>query len=99
MGTLRTQKDNDELAEVAQKGYHAIVVGGGWLGMEAASLLSAKGCRVTMVDIKDLPLERQFGKKGGAVFAKWLHENRVLFMGGSQITMVRGDRTVTGVEL
>ncbi len=75
--TVRNQADNDALMASVQKLHKVVVVGGGFIGMELATMLTAKGCKVTILEMTDLPLERVFGKKIGAAIAKWLHKNKV----------------------
>lgn len=83
--TIRSQKDNDLLKSALTdpngreiQGLKAVVVGGGFIGLEMATLLKSKGCSVVMMDMVDLPLERVLGRKVGAVIAKWLHKNKVV---------------------
>ncbi len=50
---LRTIPDADTLRPLAQKGRRAVVIGGGFIGVEAAENLHAAGCSVTLLEAAD----------------------------------------------
>ena len=62
---LRTLRDAQEIVERAGKARHAVVVGGGILGIEAAQGLHARGVRVTLVHRGPWLLEKMLDRVGG----------------------------------
>ena len=58
----RTAADYRALSEVASKGAHVLVIGGGYIGSEIASALSQKDVRVTMILVDDLVQQHMFPK-------------------------------------
>ncbi len=66
---LRTLGDSDALRTVIAAGGHLGVVGGGWIGLEAAAAAREAGLDVTVVEPADQPLLGALGAELGAVFA------------------------------
>src|ERR1043166_9728076 len=56
---LRSHADADAIIGAADKGKQAIVIGGRFIGMEVASSLTKRGCKVTVV-APDVPFNRLF---------------------------------------
>ncbi len=56
--TLRTFGDAVQLREALQPGSRVVVIGAGFIGLEAAAGASARGCAVTVVEIAPLPMGR-----------------------------------------
>lgn len=72
---LRSTDDATQIVEAAEAGQSAIVVGTGFIGMEAAAALIGRGLSVTVVGIEAVPFERILGPDVGAVFQR-LHEEK-----------------------
>lgn len=68
--TFRTIDDCHRISELTADARHAVVVGGGLLGLEAARGLLSKRVDVTIVHLADVPMERQMDADGGAVLAR-----------------------------
>lgn len=66
---LRTLDDSDALRAVFDKGGHLGVVGGGWIGLEAAAAARGAGLEVTVVEPAEQPLLGALGPELGKVFA------------------------------
>src|SRR5665213_3791089 len=62
---FRTLDDTQALLAKARKGLKAVVIGGGLLGLEAASGLQIRGCEVTVIHLADFLMERQLDATGG----------------------------------
>jgi nitrite reductase (NADH) large subunit len=60
--SFRDIYDVDRMIEAAGKYKHAVVIGGGLLGLEAANGLKARGMEVSVVHIAEWLLERQLDK-------------------------------------
>lgn len=67
---LRTLADNEAIHAAAQKGKQVLVVGGSFIGSEAAASLAMVGLAVTMV----FPDTRLLVKVGPEEVSAWLHE-------------------------
>ena len=68
--TLRSKRDADAILAAATPGKHAVIQGGGLLGLELADALNRIGCRVTILQRSD----RLMGKQLDATAAKYLAE-------------------------
>ncbi|QGK69872.1 NAD(P)/FAD-dependent oxidoreductase [Allosaccharopolyspora coralli] len=69
---LRTLHDCDRLSHQLTGGGHAVVLGGGVLGVEAAYGLAADGNAVTLVHPGTHPMDRQLDVAGGRLLADHL---------------------------
>ncbi|MEL6770231.1 MAG: FAD-dependent oxidoreductase [Bacteroidota bacterium] len=76
---LRSTEDATQIVEAAEAGQSAIVVGTGFIGMEAAAALIGQGLSVTVVGIEAVPFERILGPEVGRVFQDLHEENGVAF--------------------
>ncbi len=72
--TLRTIEDAGRVAARLHEGAHVVVIGAGFIGLEAASAASARGARVTVLETADRVLARVFPKEAAAR-AEQLHRN------------------------
>lgn len=66
---FRSLDDCQRLVAAAASATHAVVVGGGLLGIEAARGLLLRGLRVTVVHPRSRPMERQVDADGGRILA------------------------------
>jgi 3-phenylpropionate/trans-cinnamate dioxygenase ferredoxin reductase component len=66
---LRTIEDSDRLRAAFRPGARAVFVGGGWIGLEAASAAREAGTEVTVLEALALPLVRVLGPTVAQVFA------------------------------
>jgi 3-phenylpropionate/trans-cinnamate dioxygenase ferredoxin reductase subunit len=56
--TLRDLADADRLRDIAANARHVVVIGGGYIGLEAAASLSQLGKRVSVIEMQDRLLAR-----------------------------------------
>jgi 3-phenylpropionate/trans-cinnamate dioxygenase ferredoxin reductase subunit len=56
--TVRTVADADTIAPMLVAGRRLLVIGGGYIGLEAASVAAAKGLQVTIIEMADRILQR-----------------------------------------
>ncbi|MGN6370783.1 MAG: molybdopterin-dependent oxidoreductase [Phycisphaerae bacterium] len=68
--TLRTKRDADAILKAASAGKHAVIQGGGLLGLELADALRTIGCRVTILQRSD----RLMGKQLDETSSRYLAE-------------------------
>jgi nitrite reductase (NADH) large subunit len=76
----RDIKDTDEMIEAAKLHKHAVVIGGGLLGLEAANGLKLRGMDVTVVHIGPWLLERQLDEVAGRMLQKSLEDKGLKFL-------------------
>ncbi|WP_248790850.1 FAD-dependent oxidoreductase, partial [Escherichia coli] len=63
---FRALDDVAAMKASVQPGYAAVVIGGGLLGIEAASGLARRGAKVTLLHVMDRLMERQLDARGAA---------------------------------
>jgi nitrite reductase (NADH) large subunit len=83
--------DTQAMIEAATQYKHAVVVGGGLLGLEAANGLMLRGMRVTVVHLVDTLMERQLDAMAGDLLRKSLEERGLNFMLGAQTQQLLGN--------
>ncbi|MEV4470091.1 FAD-dependent oxidoreductase [Nonomuraea sp. NPDC049504] len=69
---FRTLDDCDRIVAGARTARHAVVIGGGLLGIEAARALAVRGVGVTVVHLAGHLMERQLDAHGGDILATTL---------------------------
>lgn len=89
---LRTLKDADRIKPHLVAGNHLLVIGGGYIGLEAAAVAQDAGMRVTVVELKDRVLERVAAADTSDYFQR-LHERR-----GVQFRVSTSLNTITDSE-
>jgi len=98
--TLRTQADADQIIAQVEDAQNIVIVGGSFIGMEAASSLGQRGLNVTVIDQVKTPFEAVLGQKIGAHLQQLHEENDVQFKLETSAKAFYGDDgTVTAVEL
>jgi nitrite reductase (NADH) large subunit len=96
--TFRDIADVDKMI-VASKDYrHAVVIGGGLLGLEAANGLKQRGMNVTVVHLMQTLMERQLDDVAGALLQRSLAERGIEFLLGAQTQEILGKNHVQGVR-
>ncbi|MDQ1363169.1 MAG: nitrite reductase large subunit [Pseudomonadota bacterium] len=96
--SFRDIHDVDLMLAAARSGKHAVVIGGGLLGLEAANGLMKQGMRVTVVHIMDWLMERQMDEVSGAMLKKSLAEKGMQFMLKASTREIMGSQKVEGVK-
>ncbi len=71
---VRTLDDVDHLAPEVIEGRHALIVGGGYIGLEAAAICRKRGLHVTLIETADRILQRVAAPATSAYF-RALHED------------------------
>jgi nitrite reductase (NADH) large subunit len=83
--------DTEAMIDAATKYRHAVVIGGGLLGLEAANGLMLRGMKVTVVHIAPWLMERQLDDVAGGLLRKSLVDRGLDFMIGAQTDSLLGD--------
>ncbi|WNO04345.1 nitrite reductase large subunit NirB [Rhodoferax mekongensis] len=76
--------DTNAMIEAATQYKHAVVIGGGLLGLEAANGLMLRGMQVTVVHVQPTLMERQLDTVAGGLLQKSLEERGLQFLMGAQ---------------
>ncbi|HEY0821110.1 MAG TPA: nitrite reductase large subunit NirB [Rhizobacter sp.] len=84
--------DTNTMIEAAQKYKHAVVIGGGLLGLEAANGLMLRGMQVTVVHIMPWLMERQLDDSAGKMLQKSLEARGLKFLIGASTQALIGDQ-------
>jgi len=92
--TLRSLADCRRIIADAETGRSAVVVGAGFIGMEVAASLRARGLAVTVVAPDDVPFERVLGPELGVVLWRAHEQNGVDFRLGQIVASIEADRVV-----
>ena len=88
----RDISDTNTMIAAAEKYKHAVVIGGGLLGLEAANGLMLRGMQVTVVHIMPWLMERQLDEMAGKLLQKSLEDRGLKFMIGAQTQALIGDK-------
>jgi 3-phenylpropionate/trans-cinnamate dioxygenase ferredoxin reductase subunit len=97
---LRTKEDSDRLREAFGPGARIVVVGGGWIGLEAAAAARTAGSEVVLHEMDDLPLQRVLGPTVARAFADLHREHGVDLRLGVEVTpsdLQGADLVVAGI--
>ena len=77
--TYRDIHDTERMIEAAAKYRHAVVIGGGLLGLEAANGLKLRGMEVTVVHLMPWLMERQLDRTAANLLQQSLEEKGLSF--------------------
>lgn len=87
----RDMHDTQTMIDTATRKRHAVVIGGGLLGLEAANGLKQRGMQVTVVHLADWLLERQLDPVAGQLLQRSLSERGLDFRLGTSTTELVGN--------
>jgi nitrite reductase (NADH) large subunit len=92
--------DTNAMIEAATRYQHAVVIGGGLLGLEAANGLMRRGMTVSVVHVMPTLMERQLDVVAGKLLQKSLEERGLSFLMGAQTQELVGgpDGRVTAIK-
>lgn len=96
---LRTVSDSKDIRKAAEKAKHAVVIGGGFIGMEVASVLAQKGINVAMVVNDDRLFKRLFSPEMSSFFENYYAARGVRLVKSMSVTQLRGNEVVSSAVL
>ncbi len=96
--TLRTLDDARAIRERAGSARHAVVVGGGLLGLESARALRALGLEVTLLELFEYLLPRQIDREGAAVLQGIVERQGIRVLTDTATAGFAGSGTVAAVR-
>ncbi|MEM7312541.1 MAG: FAD-dependent oxidoreductase [Planctomycetota bacterium] len=96
---LRSLTDVDRIRGHAKADKRAVIIGGGYIGLEAAASLRAMGMRVAVVEAADRILERVTSDAVSRFFSRIHREEGVEIYERCQVSEILGQEAVEGVLL
>lgn len=98
--TFTTWDDAARLKAVAADIDHAVVIGGGLIGLKAAEGLQLLGKKVTIVELADRVLSAAFDKPAGRIIARKMKANGIDVITEDTVTAINGQGgAITAVTL
>ncbi|MFY0692992.1 MAG: FAD-dependent oxidoreductase [Paracoccaceae bacterium] len=95
---VRTLADVDRMADDFQPGRKCLVVGGGYIGLEAAAVARKMGVEVTLVEMSDRILQRVAAPQTSDYFRALHTAHGVDIREGTGLARLLGDTRVSGAE-
>lgn len=96
---VRDLKDVDSMAPEFQEGRHVLIVGGGYIGLEAAAVAASRGLKVTLVEMADRILQRVAAKETSDYFRALHGKHGVDIREGVGLETLTGEGRVSGARL
>ncbi|MCO5730855.1 NAD(P)/FAD-dependent oxidoreductase [Rhizobium sp. SSA_523] len=97
---MRDKRDADRLAGAMQAGRHALIIGGGYIGLEAAAVACHKGMRVTVIEMADRILKRVASSETADIMRAVHQGHGVTIREGTGLTRLTGENDhVVSAEL
>jgi 3-phenylpropionate/trans-cinnamate dioxygenase ferredoxin reductase subunit len=96
---LRTAADVELIREAAIAGRRAVIIGGGYIGLETAASLRTLGLEVTVLEAAERVLERVTAPEVSAFFDRIHREEGVNIRTGALVEVLTGDSRVREVIL
>jgi nitrite reductase (NADH) large subunit len=95
---FRDIQDVETMLTAARSHRHAVVIGGGLLGLEAANGLMRQGMSVTVVHVMDSLMERQLDRSASALLQQALERKGLRFLLRANTAEIVGPERVTAVR-
>ncbi|WP_372886034.1 NAD(P)/FAD-dependent oxidoreductase [Shimia sp.] len=96
---VRDLADVDAMAPEFTAGRRVLIVGGGYIGLEAAAVAAARGLKVTMVEMAERILQRVAAPETSDYFRALHQGHGVEILEGVGLDHLTGDDRVTGARL
>lgn len=97
--TMRTLADADAIEPKFKEGASVLIVGGGYIGLEAAAVAAKKGLKVTLVEMSDRILQRVASKETSDYFRALHQSHGVDLREGVGLETLVGDTRVNAAKL
>jgi 3-phenylpropionate/trans-cinnamate dioxygenase ferredoxin reductase subunit len=96
---VRTRADADAMKAASESARQIVVIGGGYIGLEAAAVLAKSGKKVVLLEALDRVLARVAGLELSRFFEDEHRAHGVDVRVGQSIASIEGTSIVTGVRL
>lgn len=97
--TMRNLHDADTMAPEFVEGRRVLIIGGGYIGLEAAAVAAKKGLKVTLVEMADRILQRVAAPATSAFFRDLHRAHGVDIREGVGLERLNGDGRVQSASL
>lgn len=97
--TVRTLADVDAMEPEFREGRRLLIVGGGYIGLEAAAVAAKLGLQVTLVEAAPRILQRVAAPETSDYFRKLHQSHGVTLIEGTGLDRLTGETRVTGARL
>lgn len=97
--TYRDLEDVEQMLEAAKSQKHAVVIGGGLLGLEAAAGLQLQGMTVTVLHLMPTLMERQLDPAAGHLLKSAIKARGINVITNANTTKITGTQKVEAVHL
>ncbi|MGH3457547.1 NAD(P)/FAD-dependent oxidoreductase [Aeromicrobium sp.] len=89
--TLRRKEDSEGLLESFSSSSTAVIIGGGWIGLEVAAAAREAGVKVTVLEAAPLPLQHALGDEMAGYFAELHRKHSVDLRTSAGVDAISGD--------
>jgi 3-phenylpropionate/trans-cinnamate dioxygenase ferredoxin reductase subunit len=96
---VRTRADADAMKAASETAGQIVVIGGGYIGLEAAAVLRKAGKPVILLEALDRVLARVAGEELSRFYEKEHRDHGVDLRLGVQVAAIEGEDRATGVRL
>ncbi len=97
--TVRDLNDADAMAPAFSEGKKALIIGGGYIGLEAAAVAAKRGVHVTLVEMAERILQRVAAPETSTFFRDLHARHGVTIKEGVGLDHLTGDGTLGGAVL
>jgi len=97
--TVRSLADVDEMASEFAEGRRVLIIGGGYIGLEAASVAATRGLNVTLIEAAPRILQRVAAPQTSDYFRALHTKHGVEIIEGVGVEALLGSERVTGARL
>ena len=97
--TVRTLADIDRMEPEFQPGRRALIIGGGYIGLEAAAVAAKLGLKLTLVEMADRILQRVASPQTSDYFRALHTAHGVEIIEGTGLARLTGEGRVAAAEL
>lgn len=97
--TVRDLADADAMEPAFAPGKRALIIGGGYIGLEAAAVAAKRGVQVTLVEMADRILQRVAAPVTSDYFRALHQSHGAVIREGVGLDRLLGDTQVTGARL
>jgi NAD(P)H-nitrite reductase large subunit len=98
--TFKTLEDAEKIIAVSEKGKRAVVMGGGFIGLEIAEALCKVGCHVTVIERENRVLPRMLDREMSQLVQSHMEKHGIIIKTGTRVEYVNRslDRKLRAVE-
>ena len=95
---LRTAAESQALTDAYAAKPRVVVIGAGWIGLEAGAAARERGCEVTVIEPQSTALAGVLGEQVGELFAELHRQHGVRLLFNTGVEAFEGSDHVTGVR-